>query len=53
MNKELDTDYIKEECRHILLGRFAEPEEIADTIYFIANNTYLNDSIINVDGGKC
>ncbi len=53
MNKELDTDYIKEECQHILLGRFAEPEEIADTIYFIANNTYLNDSIIKVDGGKC
>ena len=53
MNKELDQDYIKEECQHILLERFAEPEEIANTIYFMANNTYLNDSIIKVDGGKC
>ena len=53
MNKELDEDYIKEECKHILLDRFAEPEEIAETIYFTATSSYLNDSIIKVDGGRC
>ena len=53
MNKELDADYIKEECKHILLERFAEPEEIAEEIYHIANSSYLNDSIIKVDGGRC
>ncbi len=52
MNKELDEDYIKEECKHIMLNRFAEPEEIAETIYFTATSSYLNDSIIKVDGGR-
>ena len=53
MNKELGSDYIEEECKHILLNRFAEPEEIAETIYFTATSSYLNDSIIKVDGGRC
>lgn len=54
MNKELDEDYIKEECEHIILGRFAEPEEIAKEIYHIAvESTYMNDSIIKIDGGRC
>ena len=53
MNKELDKEYIEEECQHILLNRFAEPEEIAEEIYHIANSSYLNDSIIKVDGGRC
>lgn len=52
MNKELDEDYIKEECKHIMLNRFAEPEEIAETVYFTATSSYLNDSIIKVDGGR-
>ncbi len=53
MNKELGEDYIEEECKHILLKRFAEPEEIAEVVYFVANNTYMNDSIVKVDGGRC
>ena len=54
MCKELDEDYIKEECEHILLGKFAEPEEIAKEIYHVAvESTYLNDSVIKVDGGRC
>lgn len=53
MNKELDEEYIKEECKHILLNRFAEPDEIANEIYHVAESTYLNDSIIKVDGGRC
>ena len=48
MNKELDDDYIREECEHILLARFAEPEEIAKTIFFVAEETYMNDSIIKI-----
>lgn len=53
MNKELDEEYVKEECKHILLDRFAEPEEIAKEIYHVAvESTYLNDSIIKVDGGR-
>ena len=54
MNKELDEEYIKSECEHILLNRFAEPEEIAKEIYYIAaESTYMNDSIIKIDGGRC
>ena len=54
MNKELGEEYIKEECKHILAARFAEPEEIAKEIFHVAvESTYLNDSIIKVDGGRC
>lgn len=54
MNQELDDEYKKEECKHILLNRFAEPEEIADLIFYVADrNIYLNDSVIKIDGGRC
>ena len=52
MNKELDSDFIKKEEDKILLNRFAEAEEIAKVIYFVgAEATYINGSVIRVDGG--
>ncbi len=51
MNKDLDPEFIKEECKHILLDRFAKPEEIAEEIFHLAESTYINNTIIRVDGG--
>ena len=52
MNKDLTIGFIEEEKQKILLNRFAKAEEIADMIYKISTSTYMNDSIIRVDGGQ-
>lgn len=53
MNQKLDTEFIKQEEKKILLGRFAEPSEIASVIYFLTTKeaNYINGSVIRIDGG--
>lgn len=54
MNKDLTVEQVDEYNKKILLGRFADPKEIAKVVVFLASNkaSYVNDSIIRVDGGK-
>ncbi len=53
MNKELPKELIKEETEKIYKKRFAEPEEIAKVICFLASEDaeYINSTVIKVDGG--
>ncbi len=54
MNKDLSYEQINEEKKKILLGRFASAEEISKVVLFLSSSkaSYINDSIIRVDGGK-
>ncbi len=54
MNKDMDMEFKKQEEDKILLKRFAEPNEIANLVYFISSDdaSYINDSVIRIDGGK-
>lgn len=55
----VDTDWQKNKpldirqniCNKTALGRFAQPEEIAETIRFCVKNAFVNGSVIEIHGG--
>lgn len=53
MNKGLPSDLLQSEKEKILLKRFAQPEEIANVIFFLASeeSSYINGQTIIIDGG--
>lgn len=47
-------DWLREKIAgKIALGRFASPEEIADSCMFLVRNGYVNGSVLQIDGGYC
>ena len=40
-------------CAKTAVRRFAQPEEIADAVLFCLNNSFVNGSLIEVNGGYC
>ena len=53
MNKLLDKDFLDEEKEKICLKRFAEPEEIAKLVVFLASDDadFINGEVIKMDRG--
>ena len=53
MNASMSDKFKKKEEEHILLKRFASPEEISKVINFVVSDdaSYINDTVIRVDGG--
>ena len=53
MNDCLSAEFKEKEINKILIGRFADAKEIANIIYFLATEeaSYINDSVIKIDGG--
>lgn len=53
MNDDLSKSYLKSEMDKTLLKRFAEPEEIAEVVLFLASDKarYIDGETIRVDGG--
>ncbi len=49
-----DEQFLKQECEKILLGRYGQPEEVADLVSFLISDkaNYINNSIIRIDGGQ-
>ena len=54
MTKDLDKEFINSEKEKILMGRFGYPEEIASLVKFLISDeaSYINNSVIRIDGGK-
>ena len=55
--KELDgydEEFLKQECEKILMGRYGEPEEVAELISFLVSEkaSYINNAVIRIDGGQ-
>lgn len=51
MNKDMDIEFKNKQLNKILLNRFANPLEIANVVNYLISDTYINSTIIRIDGG--
>ena len=50
--KNMDPNFLAKEKERILLERLATPDDIAKVIFFLAaDDSYINDEVIRIDGG--
>ena len=49
-----DEEFLKQECKKILVERYGEPEEVAHLVKFLVSDeaNYINNTIIRIDGGQ-
>ncbi len=54
MNKDLNTDFLKDEIEKTLVKYIANPEEVAKLAVFLSSDDarYLNSEVITLDGGR-
>jgi NAD(P)-dependent dehydrogenase (short-subunit alcohol dehydrogenase family) len=50
--ESMSQEHKQKAIAHIPLKRFAQPEEIADTVLFLVANDYVTGQVIAVDGGR-
>ena len=49
-----DEEFLKQEQEKILVGRYGEPEEVANLVKFLISDeaNYINNTVIRIDGGQ-
>jgi NAD(P)-dependent dehydrogenase (short-subunit alcohol dehydrogenase family) len=50
--ESMDQEHMQKAIAAIPLKRFAEPEEIANTVLFFVANDYVTGQVIQIDGGR-
>ncbi len=50
-NEDIDVSFKQKQLDKILLNRFASTEEIGEVILFLVNASYINKTVIKIDGG--
>ena len=52
MMKHYTEDEMKDIISEIPLGRMADPREIADTVYFLSQSSFITGEVLSVNGGQ-